>query len=177
MAFRFPAHVALLAVPALIALSGCGSSGSGGAPATSAHTPTGGATTAHSSAAPAPASVRTAVAKAYAEFFSYQSSVAASERYLQHGPVFAATLAAEGKTGMQHVQARVTKVTMVSPNVAAVTFSLLSGSKPLLPASPGNAVREGGTWKVAAKTFCGLLKLQNQAPKACNDPHTTALTG
>lgn len=162
-----------------LVLGGCGSSGSTAGAGTTA--PGAGGTRAPAATAgtsAAPASVRGAVTKAYAEFFGYKTPASVAEKYLQHGSVFAKTLAAQAEQGLQQrLTARVTKVSMLSPDTAAVTFTLLGNGKPLLPNASGNAVREGGTWKVAAKTFCGLLQLQSTPPKACSDPRVTALPG
>jgi hypothetical protein len=181
MGVRVPTSVMAGVLCAALGMSGC-SSGSDpfeGTTTTQVSPTTGSASaptsTAHS-AAPAPASVRAAVAKAYAEFFGYKTPVAVAEKYLQHGSVFASTLAAQARQGVQQrLTARVSKVVLLSPDAAAVTFTLLGGGKPLLPDSPGNAVREAGTWKVAAKTFCDLVQLQSSAPKQCNDPQLTAV--
>jgi hypothetical protein len=56
-----------------------------------------------------------------------------------------------------------------------VTFSVESGGSTLLSKAPGYAVKSGATWQVAAQTFCGLLKLEQDAPDACDDPSVTAL--
>jgi hypothetical protein len=129
-----------------------------------------------SSGSPAdPATVK-AISAAYATLFSNASSQAQSVAALQHGATFSATIAAQGNTSVaQKAGATVHTVRLVSADVADVTFSVTSGSATLLKDAPGNAVRENGTWKVAAKTFCGLLELQGDAPKACQDTTVTAL--
>lgn len=182
MTFRYRAAAVLAA---MITVAGCGSNASTtsgadtGAPAPTAGTgtaaapaPTGGGGSAAASAA-----VTKAVAKAYTAVFDYRSPVATARKYLQHGSVLVAALAAQAKQGVQErLQVRVKKVVTVSPNTVAVTFALLGpGGKALVPDASGNAVRENGTWKVAAKTVCGLLQLQSAPPKACNDPQITAL--
>lgn len=170
----------ILVAPALLA-SGCSSSGAthasspptgssgGGATAPAAAPPTGSGT-------PADAATRSAVAKAFTTFFSPKSTAAQSEAALQHGSAFTQTLAAEATSAQsQNVSATVSSVRLLSPDVAAVVFTLNSGGSPLLTDTPGNAVREGGTWKVAAVTFCNLLTLQGTAPTACKDASITAL--
>jgi hypothetical protein len=43
----------------------------------------------------------------------------------------------------------------------------------MLKDQTGYAVKEGGTWKVAEYTFCGLLTLQGNPPAACKEPAAT----
>jgi hypothetical protein len=129
-----------------------------------------------SSGHPADAATTKAVAKAYVIFFDANSGVAVSERSLQHGDQLKSALAAQAKTAkQQQLSARVTKVVLLSPNSAAVTFDLLSAGKTLLTDTPGNAAREDGTWKVAARTFCQLVQLTGHPPKACSDPSVLSL--
>lgn len=124
----------------------------------------------------APADVAKGVSHAYVTFFDSRSSTAQSEAALQHGASFATTLADESSSGYADKStAKVTKVTLVSPKVADVVFTVYSGDTALLPDSSGKAVLEGTTWKVAARTFCGLVKLEGKSPAACADPKITAL--
>jgi hypothetical protein len=58
--------------------------------------------------------------------------------------------------------------------VAVATFNLMSAGQTVLTNTPGYAVKDAGKWKVAAGTYCGLLKLQNSAPKQCDDATITA---
>jgi hypothetical protein len=114
------------------------------------------------------------ITKAYTEFFSSTSPESAS--VLQHGRAFTKVLAQQAKAPpVPDLSATVSKIVQQSPDVAAVTFSVLSKGSPLLADTPGYAVRENGTWKVAAATFCALLQLQNSAPAACSDTSITAL--
>lgn len=166
-------------VAALIASALCGacssSGGAGPAPTsvgTQANTPSAVAT----SGVPADAATTAAIGKAYATFFGSSSTLAQSQAALQHGDKFTATLKAEGSSSYaQKSGAKVTSVRLLRPDVAAVTFSITSGGSVMLPDAPGYAVKSGDTWQVAAKTFCGLMKLQQQAPAACDDPAVTAL--
>ncbi len=168
-----------------LVIAGCsGSSGSGPA-AASASRSAGSASpsaTASSSATggqpgrPAPAAVSRAVAAAYATFFSSRSTWRQSQAVLQNGARFHAALVAQGKSQYASTsKGRVRSVQLLSPKVASVTYDILSNGQPLLQDVHGHAVRQKGTWVVAAETFCGLLKLQGQAPRACSDPSVTAL--
>jgi hypothetical protein len=130
------------------------------------------------SGTPADAATRHAVSTAFSTFFSPTSTPAQSEVVLQHGSVFSKTLADEAKsTQAQHVTATVSAVSLTSADVAAVTFTLTSGGSPLVSNTSGYAVREGGSWKVAAQTFCSLLQLEGNAPAACKESSITTLPG
>lgn len=160
------------ALGALLAVAACSSSGgkSGGH---SPSTPTA-SSSASASGRSADATTKTAVAKAYTTFFNSNSSAAASEAALQHGSAFRAVLAAESNsTYAQKTSVDVTSVRLVSASVADVGYTLHT-SGITLP-SKGKAVREDGTWKVAAQTFCALLALESKKPKPCSDPAVTSL--
>jgi hypothetical protein len=70
------------------------------------------------------------------------------------------------------VSAKVTKVTLVSPTQAKVTYSILESGQPVLSNQTGVAVYQDGTWKVGIASFCGLLAMENggktsSLPAAC----------
>jgi hypothetical protein len=164
-----------------LAVAGCSSSGgSSTAKSESSSGAVGSSQPPRSTSAPADvkldAATRGAIAHAFDFFFATKTTPATAARVLQHGAVFKATLAAQDKNPLgQNLTATVSAVVLQSANVANVSFSLLSGGKVLLPDTPGTAVKENGTWTVAAETFCALLKLQGAAPKACDDTSITAL--
>ena len=124
---------------------------------------------------PADAATTQAVTSAYKHFFSGTAAPAVSQQALQHGEAFKAVLEEQAKgqyskdSGVQ-----VGAVTMTG-QVANVTFTITSKGAPLLANIKGFAVQEGGTWKVAAVTFCMLLKLQGNPPSVCSDSSITAL--
>jgi hypothetical protein len=116
-----------------------------------------------------------AAKNAYVTFFDSKTKPAKSQALLQHGSVFKATLKTQAESPTaQGLSATVSKVVAYQPYVALVTFTLLSAGQAVLPDTPGYAVKDGGKWKVSAGSFCGLLKLQNAAPKECDDPTITA---
>jgi hypothetical protein len=159
---------AVLALAALtVAMSACGNSGGKPAASTPAGSP--GVTTGNVDAA-----TMKAVVSAFTVFFNGNTKVAQSEAVLQHGPVFHKTLIQQGKTNYaKHSSVKVTSINKVSNNVLAVKFTVIAGS--IHFPYHGNAVREGGKWKVAAKTLCGLLKVEGDAPAACKKASVTAL--
>lgn len=150
-----------------VALSACGSSGNKPA----ASTPAGSAAAATGNVDSA---TKKAVVKAFTLFFNGKTKVARSEAVLQHGPVFHKTLIQQGKSSYaKNSGVTVTTVNKVSKKVVAVKFTVISGS--IHFPYHGNAVREGGTWKVAAKTLCALLKVEGDAPAACKKASIVAL--
>jgi hypothetical protein len=167
------------ALAALVPIStACSGGSSGGAPGTpSSPGPTSGGLTSGSSASgqPADAATRRAIQRAYTALFGTQATFAQSVAALQHGDRFKQAILSESKDPhAQHSGARVTAVSLLRPDVAQVHFTVTDNGEPIFP-TVGNAVRVGGRWQVAAKTFCGLLQLTGAAPSACRDPSVTAL--
>ena len=68
----------------------------------------------------------------------------------------------------------VSNVSVLSPNRASVTFSIIYGGKPVVANQGGWAVKDG-TWKVAGTTFCGLVSLSGTTPIACHTVKGTSL--
>jgi hypothetical protein len=164
-------------------LSACGSSG--GSPAasspaagsSSAGTPGAGATVATTGAGtPADAATKTAITKAFQDFFDYQSTAQQSQDALQDGDRFTAVLTQQGtQSYAQKSAATVASASLLSPDTAKVVFTVSVGGQALLPDATGYAVRLNGSWKVAATTFCSLLELEGDKAPACSDPSVTAL--
>jgi hypothetical protein len=168
---RPPAALAAGVLAAGLLAAGCSSS-----PSHPPRTTTSRPRTAASSGPPAPPAVRAEIGKAYAALFGTKSTIAQSVDSLQNGPVFKKVIVAESKTPQAKGSgAKVTAATMRSADLAKVTFTVFVNGTAELPNAPGYAVRQDGKWKVAAQTFCQLLTLSNNAPKACNDPKITAL--
>ena len=185
-----PVHFAvtgLIVAAACACLSACSSGGgtasssaarNSSTAATESGSPSSAAATVATTGAgtPADAMAKAAITKAYQDFFDYQSTAAQSEDALQDGTRFATVLAQQGQQSYaQKSAATVSAASLLSPDTARVTFTVTVGGQPLLPDATGYAVRIGGDWKVAATTFCGLLKLQGDKVDACNDPAVTAL--
>jgi hypothetical protein len=122
----------------------------------------------------APATKRQIVA-AYDDFFASTSTTTTSQAALQHGEVFTKTLEEQSKNSYSDSSGVKVAAVDVRGSVADVTFTITSNGTPLLSGVKGFAVKEGGRWKVAAATFCELLKLQGPAPAACDDASITAL--
>jgi hypothetical protein len=157
--------------PALgVALAACGSSGTAAPKASSS-------TAAPASAAPSASASGSATAQITAgwqAFFNAKTPITRRVELLQNGQVFAPVIKAQaGSTLASAATAQVTKVTLVSPTQAKVTYSILVGGTPQLKNQAGVAVLQGGTWKVGDASFCGLLTLENGGkasglPAACH---------
>ncbi|WP_338179619.1 hypothetical protein [Jatrophihabitans sp.] len=125
---------------------------------------------------PADAATTAAVTKAYTTFFGGTKDPAALAADLQNGTKLAAALAEEAKNPTAAtLTATVSKVVLANPHVADVTFTLLSKGAPLLANTSGKAVLVGGTWQLAATTFCGLVAATGTTPPVCEQPAITAL--
>jgi hypothetical protein len=129
------------------------------------------------SASPADPATKQAITAAFKRFFNSKTTPADSQTALQHGAAFKATLEAQAKgsysknSGVDIVSVSVEP----SGDVADVTYTLTSNGATLLANIKGFAVKEAGTWKVAAATFCTLLKLEGSPPPACSNASITAL--
>ena len=142
-------------------VAACGSSSTSSAPAAS------------SPAASSSANAESQIKANWIAFFSPQTPVAKRISLLQDGQQFASIIQSQASSGLaSQVSAEVSKVTLVSPTQATVTYSILEGGKPVLSNQTGVAVYQDGTWKVGVASFCGLLALENggktsSLPAAC----------
>ena len=164
----------VLLVCALAAgIAACSSSGnSSGASPSPSSAPSSSATAA--SASPVSGSGDAATIKANWEaFFNPKTPVAKRVSLLQDGQTFATVIKSQAGSGLaSSASAKVTKVTVVSPSQAKVTYSILLGGQPVLSGRTGVAIKQGGTWKVGVASFCGLLTVENNGktsglPAAC----------
>jgi hypothetical protein len=179
--------IATVAVTGALALAACSSSGgtkpatspSSPAPTTSSSpAPVSSSPVASSPAAPTPADAATtaAVTKAYTTFFGGTKNPAALVADLQNGDKLSAALATEAKNPTApYLTAKVSKVVLENPHVADVTWTLLEKGSALLTNTSGKAVLVGGTWKLAAETFCGLVLASGAQAPQCSDTSITGL--
>jgi hypothetical protein len=156
----------------IAACSSSGNSSSSGASSSPNSAPSSSA--AAPSSAPASGSgTASTVAANWAAFFNAKTPVAKRISLLQNGQTFAPVIRAQAGSGLAATAtAKVTKVTVVSPSQAKVTYSILIGGQPALSGQSGVAVLQAGTWKVGLASFCGLLTLENGGktsglPAAC----------
>lgn len=173
----------LLAAAAVscLALAACSSSSSSSsptatsAPATSAPAATTPAASASGSSAGSssgvPASL-TGTAKTIATnwvtFFNAKTPTATRLSLLQNGSTFASALQAQVNTPeASGTSAEVTAVSVAS-STATVTWNLLLNGTVALTKQTGQAVLQGGVWKVSDTSYCGLLSLSpTGVPAAC----------
>jgi hypothetical protein len=177
-----PSLLALsLALAAILGAAGCGSdskksdnaAASSASSAAASASPT--ASTAGSGSAADPATA-TAVSAAVVKLFDGTAPTAQRLAVLQGGDVLAQSLGdAINSPVLKLTSATVSKVTLVSPNQAQVTYTLSLSGAPILKDTIGTAVKVDGSWKVSAATLCGLLTAQGAAPAACSQASVTAL--
>jgi hypothetical protein len=156
---------ALLAAVALVVITVTGCSSSKHPKATAS---TGGGT--------GGASATAAITSAFTTFFDGSAAVNTRLSYLQNAPVFEQALAAQASSPLiKQTKATVTSVTLAGTSVAKVVYTVSLGTLGSLANQTGTAVLIGGQWKVAATTFCGLIKLEGTPPAACTEATVTAL--
>jgi hypothetical protein len=157
---------ACAAVIAAVIAAGCGGSGQTGP---SASPRTGSPATEPSAGSAA----KVAVTALWAEFFSVRTATRRRAELLQNGQTMVPALAAQAKLpAASTATARVSRVTLVSPAEATVTYSILTNGSPVLTNQRGIAVYASGQWRVALTSFCRLLALENgggtsSLPLAC----------
>jgi len=137
-----------------IALVGCGGGGHKAATTTTASTP---------------AAERAAVASVWTRFFAGSTPAAQKVALLENGRAFAKAIQAQASSPLaKGSSAKVNRVALLGPAKASVVYTIDLGGKPALENQRGIAVKVGGAWKVGAASFCVLLRLQGNAPKACS---------
>jgi hypothetical protein len=177
VARRVPQQILLVcALAAGIAACSSGSNSSGSGASSSPSSAPSSSASAASSAPASPVSSSGATAAITADwvaFFSPKTPVAKRVSLLQDGQTFESVIKSQAGSGLAaSATSKVTKVTLVSPTQAKVTYSILLGGQPALSNQAGVAVKQGGTWKVGVASFCGLLTVENSGktsglPAAC----------
>ncbi|MGW5071778.1 hypothetical protein [Rhodococcus sp. NPDC004095] len=145
---------------AVLAASVTGCSSDSDDDATAATTTTKAAATTTAAAAADPAATKE-ITDAYVAFFNGTTPPAARAGLVENGATFQPALEAMAADPQASATtATVAKVTTTDATNADVTYTLLMGGNPVLPDQGGQAVKQDGTWKVAAATFCALLSIQ-----------------
>jgi hypothetical protein len=171
----------LLLAPALacgvgLAVAACGSSGTSsqpGSPASGSPASPGAASSA-TSASSAASGAQGQIAANWAAFFRSSTPLDRRVALLENGSQFTSVIKAQANSPLAaSATAKVTKVTVLSPTQAKVTYSILVGGASALPNQSGVAVKQNGTWKVGDQSFCGLLAVENggktsKLPPACH---------
>ena len=159
------------AAVALVSVTACGSSASSPkAPAPAPSAPA-------SSAAAAPMKPalnspdQKKIAANWVEFFNPKAPQAKRLALLQHASSFGTALAAMSKNPQSATSTAKVDAVTVTGSTAKVTYDILVSGTPALTSQAGEAVKEGGTWKVSVKSFCALLAMQgggkSKLPAAC----------
>jgi hypothetical protein len=105
------------------------------------------------------------------KFFNASTPLSQRVALLQNGSSFSSAIDSFSKLPLAGgLGAKVTGVTVTSPTMATVTYSLVSGSTTLLGGQSGTAVNQDGTWKVGDASLCNLFKLipGGSVPAACS---------
>jgi len=140
--------VVLVALPLVVAACGSKSNAATTPSPTASPTATGGSATA-------------AITSDWQKFFAGTTPAGTKVTLLQNGQQFAAVIQAQASSPIaKATQAKVTAVKMTSPTTADVTYSIVQGGQVALPDQKGQAVLQGGVWKVSAPSFQALLKLE-----------------
>jgi hypothetical protein len=177
VARRVPQQILLVCALAagIAACSSSGNSSSSGASSSPSSAPSSSASAASSAPATSASSsgATAAITANWEAFFSPKTPVAKRVSLLQDGQTFESVIKSQAGSGLAaSATSKVTKVTVVSPTQAKVTYSILLGGQPALSNQAGVAVKQGGTWKVGVASFCGLLTVENSGktsglPAAC----------
>ncbi|GAB0105021.1 hypothetical protein JMUB6875_39990 [Nocardia sp. JMUB6875] len=118
-----------------------------------------------------------AVTSTFERFFDSSLPVDQKMALLENGQAFTETLEHQAHSAIAGgASANVSSVTGDGPGRAAVTFTIKKHGIPLLPNRHGIALEIDGTWKVAAATFCDLLRIEGGVPSACDAAPTSAPT-
>ncbi|OJF79469.1 hypothetical protein NS14008_09985 [Nocardia seriolae] len=116
-----------------------------------------------------------AVTDTFERFFDSSISVDQKTALLENGQAFTETLEHQAHSAVAGgATASVSAVAGDGPQRAAVTFTIKKHGIPLLPNRHGTALELGGSWKVAAATFCDLLRIEGGVPAACDAAAATA---
>jgi hypothetical protein len=126
-------------------------------------------TSSSSKPAPSPPSAEQTIAADWTAFFSANTPAIQRINLLQDGPEFASIIQAQA---ISPLTSQVTKVTVVSSSQATVIYTIVVPGTFELDNVVGKAVYQNGIWKVGARSFCGLLAVENggetsSLPAAC----------
>jgi len=155
---RWVRAVGLASAMALVVVvaAACGSSTSASSPSATPAPAASGAT-----ASPTPDEAQ--ITSNWVAFFAGSTSAAKKIVLLQNGPQFATVIKAQSSSPLaQSTEAKVASVTVLSPTTATVKYSILLAGQVALADQTGQAVKQGGIWKVSAKSFSALLALEGQ---------------
>jgi hypothetical protein len=170
--------VVLAGVAVLVACGSSTKTSASSSPPASSSAVSSSSSAAVTSGTPAAAADVTAIRDAYVTFFKGTTAAPQKVSLLQNGSAFAPIIAALAKSALaQSTAVTVSSVVLQSPKRATVLYTVSLAGQPALANQTGLAVRESGSWKVAAVTFCALLSLEGQRPPACASAASASPTG
>ncbi|MEU3608167.1 hypothetical protein AB0E83_22375 [Streptomyces sp. NPDC035033] len=115
-----------------------------------------------------PAAARAEITRNWQAFFDAGTPAAERVKLLENGEKMRAVLTAFANNPQAAAStAEVTGIEFTSASGADVTYDLKVGGNPVLPDSRGTSVLQDDTWKVSAKTLCGLVKLSGVTVEGC----------
>ncbi|WP_067657645.1 hypothetical protein [Nocardia harenae] len=153
-----------LAVVASAVLVGCGSDDESDTAASSTEA----AATTTAAAPTADAATTQAITQAYTVFFDATQPAEKRAALVESGDAFLPILQGQASNPQgQGTSVALGAIELVDANNADVGYSLLINGAPVLPDQTGQAVKDGGTWKVASATFCALIAIQGGTSPAC----------
>ena len=151
----------LTSLALVVIVAACGKASSAGTPS------------AHPSASGSPSGSATAqITSDWTAFFAGTTPAAHKITLLQNGQAFATIIQAQaGLPIARGTQAKVLSVKQTSPTTATVTYTISIGGKVALANQHGQAVKQGGVWKVGSSSFRALLALEGHGtPSASPTP-------
>ena len=114
------------------------------------------------------ASAKSEIIANWDAFFSGKTPAKQKVALVQDGSSFAKVIASQAKSNpfASSTTAKVLSVT-VTGTKAAVRYTIYLAGKAALSNQKGEAVLQGGTWKVGSQSFCALLSLEGTKVPAC----------
>jgi hypothetical protein len=110
-------------------------------------------------------------------FFDGKTSADQKVALLQNGQQFQAVIQAQAGSAIARSAGATVSNVVVNGSQATVTYTVTLGGQPALTDQRGQAVLEGGSWKVSDASFCQLLVLENGGSAAGLPPACAAAGG
>jgi len=105
-------------------------------------------------------------------FFNGSTDAEKKVSLLQNGDQFRQAIEAQANSALAKSAGASVKDVAINGSQATVTYDVTLGGQAVLTGQQGQAVLEGGAWKVSDASFCQLLALENGGstsglPPAC----------
>jgi hypothetical protein len=171
--------VVALAVVTALALAGCTSGKNSNAEASSTPPPTSQSPATAGSGPSSMASpgatltgVQAQIKQNWEAFFNGSTDAEKKVSLLQNGDQFRQAIEAQANSALAKSAGASVKDVAINGSQATVTYDVTLGGQAVLTGQQGQAVLEGGAWKVSDASFCQLLALENGGstsglPPAC----------